>query len=212
MPDFSTLALFAAAALALAVTPGPDMLLVASRSLSQGRKAAFATLAGIQAGIYVHATALALGLSELFVRIPWTFDAVRWAGAAYLLWLAFRIWRTREQTPLATTNALPATPTWLTFRQGLITNVLNPKVALFMLALLPQFVHPASGGLTVQILILATILNLIGFTVNGTIVLLVGTLRQRLGRRFRTGRASQYFLAAVFSALALRLAFSGRAD
>ncbi len=211
MPDFSTLALFAAASFALAITPGPDMLLVASRSISQGRGAAFATLAGIQVGIYVHATALALGLSELFVRIPWAFDAVRWAGAAYLAYLAFRTLRA-QQTTLAVSERLAATPTWQAFRQGLITNVLNPKVALFMLALLPQFVHPASGSVTAQIMALTTVLNVIGFAVNGSVILLVSSARQRFGSRFNTGRAPQYFLAAIFSALALRLAFAGHPD
>src|SRR5512138_2602985 len=93
MPDISTLALFAVACLALTATPGPDMLLIASRSASQGRAAGFATLAGIQAGTYCHALAAALGLSQLFLLVPIAYDIVRYAGAAYLLWLAWKTFR-----------------------------------------------------------------------------------------------------------------------
>jgi threonine/homoserine/homoserine lactone efflux protein len=89
MPDFSTLVLFAAACLALTATPGPDMLLIVSRSVSQGRASGFATLAGIQVGTYCHALAAALGLSQLFLVVPLAYDVVRYVGAAYLLYLAW---------------------------------------------------------------------------------------------------------------------------
>src|SRR6478672_9183008 len=95
MPDFATLALFAAACLALTATPGPDMLLIASRSISQGRAAGFATLAGIQLGTYGHALAAAVGLSQLFLAVPIAYDVVRYVGAAYLLYLA---WQTVRST------------------------------------------------------------------------------------------------------------------
>src|SRR5882757_11121035 len=102
MPDLSTLALFAVACLALTVTPGPDMLLIASRSASQGRASGFATLAGIQVGTYCHALAAALGLSQLFLIVPVAYDIVRYAGAAYLLWLAWKTFRS-DGTMLAPT-------------------------------------------------------------------------------------------------------------
>lgn len=106
MPDLSTLALFSLACLALTATPGPDMLLIASRSVSQGRSAGFASLAGIQAGTYCHAIAAAFGLSQLFLAVPLAYDLVRYAGAAYLLYLAVQAFRSTGR--LATTAA-PAT-------------------------------------------------------------------------------------------------------
>lgn len=105
MPDFSTLILFAAAALILTATPGPDMLLIASRSISQGRSAGFLTYAGIALGTYCHALAAAFGLSQLFLTVPVAYDAVRWAGCCYLLYLAYKTIRS-EGAVFATASAL----------------------------------------------------------------------------------------------------------
>jgi len=209
MLDFSTLALFAIACLALTATPGPDMLLIASRSLSQGRASGFATLAGIQMGTYCHALAAAFGLSQLFLAVPLAYDIVRYAGAAYLLYLAWKSFRATG-TPFATTPGLARHSTFTVFRQGLLTNLLNPKMALFVLALFPQFVHPEAGSVAVQIMLLATVLNLIGIAVNGAVILMVA----RLGRAFaggnRPSRWPQLLLGTVFAGLALRLAFDGK--
>src|SRR6476620_10278614 len=141
MVDLSTLALFAIACLALTATPGPDMLLIASRSISQGRVSGFATLAGIQVGTYCHALAAAFGLSQLFLLVPMAYDAVRYAGAAYLLYLAWKTVRSDGRL-IAPTGGLRTHPVGAMFRQGLWTNLLNPKMALFVLALFPQFVRP----------------------------------------------------------------------
>ena len=205
MPDFSTLALFAAACLALTVTPGPDMLLIASRSVSQGRASGFATLAGIQVGTYCHALAAALGLSQLFLAIPLAYDVVRYVGAAYLLYLAWQTFRsTGAVHPPAAGLRRSA------FRQGLATNLLNPKMALFVLALFPQFVHPSAGSVAVQIMLLATVLNLIGFVVNGIVIMTASRLGRAFSGRRRLHRAPQFLLGTVFAALALRLVFDGR--
>src|SRR6478672_8623678 len=168
MPDFATLALFAAACLALTATPGPDMLLIASRSISQGRASGFATLAGIQLGTYCHALAAAFGLSQLFLAVPVAYDVVRYAGAAYLLYLAWKTFRS-ARTALATDAGTDRHPIGIVFWQGLLTNLLNPKMALFVLALFPQFVQPEAGSVAVQIMVLATVLNLIGLMVNGAV-------------------------------------------
>lgn len=209
MPDFPTLALFALACLALTATPGPDMLLIASRSLSQGRASGFATLAGIQVGTYCHALAAALGLSQLFVIVPVAYDVVRYAGAAYLLYLA---WQTvRSAGPAAgPTNGSRRYPLATVFRQGLLTNLLNPKMALFVLALFPQFVEPSAGSIAVQIMVLATLLNAIGILVNGAVILMASGLRGLFATARRLGRLPQYFLATVFVGLAARLAFDNR--
>lgn len=209
MVDFSTLAVFGVAALALTMTPGPDMLLIASRSAGQGRAAGFATLAGIQAGTYCHALAAAFGLSQLFLIVPHAYDAVRYAGAAYLLYLAWKTLRSGAAT-IAPEAGVARYAIGTMFRQGLLTNLLNPKMALFVLALFPQFVQPEAGSVGLQILVLATVLNAIGLVVNGTVIMGAS----RLGRAFagsgRFRRLPQYFLGAVFAGLAVRLAVDSR--
>lgn len=209
MPDFATLALFAAACLVLCATPGPDMLLIASRSVSQGRASGFATLAGIQVGTYCHALAAALGLSQLFLVVPVAYDIVRYAGAAYLLYLAWQSFRSAGTT-LAPTAAIRRYPIAVVFRQGLLTNLLNPKMALFVLALFPQFVDPGAGSVVAQMMLLATLLNLIGILVNGAVILTASGLGRLFAGRTRWRRAPQFLLGTVFAALALRLAVDSR--
>lgn len=208
MPDLSTLLLFSLACVALAATPGPDMLLIASRSASQGRKAGFATLAGIQLGTYCHALAAAFGLAQLFLLAPLAYDVVRIAGAAYLFYLA---WTTlRSRSVLATPGATASQSMPRIMAQGLLTNLLNPKMALFVLALFPQFVHPAAGPVALQIMVLATVLNAIGLLVNGAIILAASRFGRALGDKLGQSRLPQYVLASVFGGLALRLALAGK--
>jgi len=209
MLDLSTLALFATACLVLTATPGPDMLLIASRSISQGRASGFATLAGIQVGTYCHALAAALGLSQLFLAVPIAYDVVRYAGAAYLLYLAWKTFRSTG-TALSPTKGLPRHSIATVFRQGLLTNVLNPKMALFVLALFPQFVRPADGAVALQIMALATVLNLIGLVVNGIVIVSVSRLGRMFSGHGRLRRLPQLLLGTVFAGLAVRLAFDGR--
>lgn len=209
MVDLPALALFGIAALALTMTPGPDMLLIASRSASQGRAAGFATLAGIQAGTYCHALAAAFGLSQLFLIVPHAYDAVRYAGAAFLLYLAWKTVRSGGAT-IAPEAGGSRYPVGTMFRQGLLTNLLNPKMALFVLALFPQFVQPEAGSVALQILVLATVLNAIGLVVNGAVILGASRLGRIFSGRGRLRRLPQYFLGAVFAGLAARLAFDSR--
>ena len=210
MPDFSTLALFALACLALTATPGPDMLLIASRSASQGRASGFATLAGIQLGTYCHALAAAFGLSQLFLVVPLAYDVVRYAGAAYLLYLAWKTFRSTG-TVLTSTEGLRRHSIATVFRQGLLTNLLNPKMALFVLALFPQFVTPETGSVALQIMLLATVLNLIGLVVNGAVIVAASRIgRVFAGRNSRFRRLPQILLGTVFAGLAVRLAFDGK--
>ena len=203
-----TLLLFCAAALALTLTPGPDMLMCLSRSIAQGRQTAFAALFGIITGCYAWALAAALGLASLLALAPTAYDAVRLAGAAYLAYLAWQTFRSTDA--FGVTGGLPAVPWTRAYRQGLLTNLLNPKVALFFLALFPQFVDPARGGMVAQSLILVTLLNLIGFGVNGAVILAASRFARFLGARPGIARAQRWFLGTVFGGLALRLALDDR--
>lgn len=209
MPDLSTLVLFSAACVVLTATPGPDMLLIASRSISQGRAAGFFTYLGIAAGTYCHALAAALGLSQLFLAVPTAYDFVRWAGCAYLLYLAWKTLRS-ESTQFSPSAGLKRYSMQRILGEGLATNLLNPKMALFVLALFPQFLDPAKGSVTLQILVLATVLNSIGFLVNGAVILLSGHIRNRMTGLGRFSKLPQYLLATVFAGLACRLALGTR--
>jgi threonine/homoserine/homoserine lactone efflux protein len=205
MLDPSTIVLFAVACLALTVTPGPDMMLIASRTVAQGRTAGFTTLAGIQAGTFVHALATGFGLSQLFVHVPAAYEAVRWIGAAYLIWLAWKIVRSARARFVQTDNVEPFAIRRM-FIEGLLTNLLNPKMALFVLALLPQFFAPDAGSVVVQALVLATILNSIGLVVNCIVILLADHFGSRFVRSARMSAVANYLLGAVFAGLAARLA------
>lgn len=208
MPDSSIVMLFAAAALVLTATPGPDMLLIASRSVSQGRSAGFLTYAGIAAGTYCHSIAAGLGLSQLFVTVPVAYEIVRWAGCLYLLYLAYKTIRS-EGAAFSASPILKRLSGRRIFFEGLATNLLNPKMALFVLALFPQFVDPAGAALPLQMIVLATILNGIGLAVNGLVIVLGSQLRNRLSS-MRFPRLPQVLLATVFTGLACRLALGSR--
>lgn len=209
MPDSSTIILFASAALVLTASPGPDMLLIASRSVSQSRMAGLLTYFGIACGTYCHALAAALGLAQLLKTVPAAYELVRWAGCAYLIYLAIK---TLRGDPLAglSTKSVASMSRLRIFSEGLATNLLNPKMALFVLALFPQFTAPESGSIVLQMLGLATILNVIGFAVNGSVILIVGRAKRGIKLPPKFARLPNYFLATVFAGLASRLALGGR--
>lgn len=209
MPELSTIMLFAAACVVLTATPGPDMLLIASRSISQGRAAGFLTFAGIALGTYCHAVAAALGLSRLFLAVPVAYEIVRWAGCLYLLYLAWKTLRS-EGAHFSYSTSLQRFSMSRILGAGLVTNLLNPKMALFVLALFPQFVHPEAGPLTIQMLVLASVLNGIGLVVNGSVVLLSGHIRSRATGLVRFRKLPQYLLATVFAGLACRIALGSK--
>lgn len=157
----------------------------------------------------MHALAAAFGLSQLFLVVPMAYDVVRYAGAAYLLYLAWKTFRS-DGTAFAATATARHHPIGAMFRQGLLTNLLNPKMALFVLALFPQFVRPEAGSVGLQIMVLATVLNLFGLVVNGIVILTASRLGRLFAGRGRWRRVPQMLLAAVFAGLAIRLAFDNR--
>ncbi len=205
----ATLLTFALAALALAITPGPDMLMVLTRSLAQGRAAGLVAMLGISLGCYVHALVAGLSLSGALLLGPLVFEIIRWAGAAYLLWLGIQCFRGHGgvQIPAQT---LPKTHLRSVFAQGFLCNVLNPKVALFFLALFPQFMLPDPGMALPQALLLASILNIAGALVLTPIALMAGRFGEWLGRKPGFLAWQNRFLGLVFTGLALRLVLDAR--
>ena len=144
MIPLDSLALYAVACVLLALTPGPNLMYLISRTLCQGRAAGIVSLAGTTSGLLFYAVATALGLTAVFVAVPVLFDVVRWAGAAYLLWLAWDAIRPQGGGGLFARRDLPPIAPRVLYRTGVLTSILNPKVALFYLALFPQFVDPGA--------------------------------------------------------------------
>lgn len=195
-------ATFAVATLLLNLTPGPDMMYVIARSLGQGRRAGILSALGIGAGCLVHAAAATLGLAALLKSWPFAYEIVRYAGAGYLVYLGVRMLMRRRAS--ATPETLPEARAAAIFRQGVITNVLNPKVALFFLAFLPQFVSPARGAIGWQMAVLGLYFDLSGTAVNLAVALLAGAAGNflRSGRRLALAERSG---GAVLIALGLRV-------
>ena len=208
MLPLDTWLLFCVACIALVATPGPSIVYLVSRTLAQGRRAGFVSLAGTSAGFVIHALAAAFGLSALLAAVPLAYDVVRWLGAAYLAWLAVSTWRARNDDTTETTSAdLPAAQL---FRQGLLTALLNPKVALFQLAFFPQFVTPANGSVLTQSLLLAATQLVIVVAGDSSYVLAAAGVRRWFSRRLGWGRWARRALAGVFGALAARLVWQDR--
>lgn len=207
MVPLGTWLLFCVACAALAVTPGPNLLYLVSRTLVQGRAAGFASLAGTGTGLALHVVAAALGLSALLATVPAAYEAVRWAGALYLAWLAWQTWRAPAETRA---TVQPGAPMRRLYRDGVVTGILNPKVALFQLALFPQFVDPAHGSVLAQSLVLGATEVVIVAAWDASCVLAAAGVRRWLDARPAFSRGSKRVLAGVFAALAVRLALEGR--
>lgn len=207
MLDPSLYLAFAAAAVALILTPGPDTAYVAGRTLASGRAAGIAAGLGVNTGALIHSLAAAIGLSELFRVSALAFAAVKYAGIAYLLYLAWRLWRDKSADAFVTPQAAgPARA----FFEGMTTNLLNPKVVLFFLAFLPQFVAVERGHVGLQIFLLGATTALL----NAPYMVLVAWFAGRVGALLAAAgfaRAMRRVTAVVFVALAARLVFVSRA-
>ena len=206
MPDAHSLLLFLAAGLALNFTPGPDMLYVAARGASEGRAAGIVSALGIGAGTLVHITLVALGLAALLAAVPVAYTLVRIAGAIYLIYLGVRA--LRSKSTLSVERLQPASLGAI-FRQGVITNVLNPKVALFFLAFLPQFVDPARGSVSLQVVVLGALFVGIGLCSDSTYALLASRFGTwlRTSRSFRHGQ--RYVAGGIYVGLGVTAALAG---
>ncbi|GIK97610.1 MAG: RhtB family transporter [Alphaproteobacteria bacterium] len=209
LPDWSLLAPFLVAALALNLTPGVDMTYVLARSVSQGRPAGLLSALGIATGSLVHTLAAAIGLSALLLHSQAAFLAVKYAGAAYLLYLAWRALRDGHGAATAAAGR-PAATLGRVYAEGVLINVMNPKVALFILAFLPQFVDPAKGQVAAQIVLLGTLFNIGGTAVNCAVAWAGSAAGRRLKASAGFDRALRWLSATVFAGLAIHLAVSER--
>lgn len=204
------LLVFAGASLLLVLTPGPNMLYLISRSICQGRSAGVVSLAGVVLGFFVHMLAASLGLSALFMAVPLAFDLLKWAGAAYLLWMAWQALRPGGSSPFAQTVELPPESPRKLFAMGLLTSILNPKVAIFYLSIFPQFVSTEHGSVFWQSVTLGMVQIATSFSVN----LLITLFAARIALWFKDNphwlRVQKWVMGAVLGGLALRLAMEQR--
>lgn len=209
MPDVGHLIAFALIALGMVLTPGPNMVYLVSRTLMQGRAAGLVSLLGVAAGFLVYLLCTALGLTALLVAVPFAYDALRLAGAAYLLFLAWQAVRPGGASPFAPRRLTPDGPGRL-FAMGLLTNLLNPKIAVMYLSLLPHFIAPERGGVLAQSLALGLVQIAVSLAVNMGIVLAAGSVAAFLTGRPLWLRAQRWLMGTVLAALALRMATDTR--
>lgn len=201
-------ALFLAATLALNLTPGPDMLYIASRSSAQGTIAGLVSSLGIGTGCLVHIVAAAFGLSALLMMSAVAFGVVKWVGVIYLIWLGIQLirsgWRVEQQTSLQKAGLRQI------FLQGVLVNVFNPKVALFFIAFLPQFAHPASPSFIWEVLFLGLLFTFCGTLINACVAVLGGHFGNRVGQNPAWRRWQQSVAGAVIMAMGVGLGLSER--
>jgi threonine/homoserine/homoserine lactone efflux protein len=194
-----------AVALAMVLTPGPNMIYLVSRTITQGRRAGVVSLGGVAVGFLIYLTATNLGLSALFVAVPELYLTVKLAGACYLGWLAFKALRPGGLSVFEPAKLAPDSRRRL-FVMGLTTNLLNPKIAVMYLSLIPQFEHPAAGHLALQGFTLGAVQIVVALTVNLLIVLAAATISGFLGGRPVWLRVQRYLMGTVLGALAVKLA------
>ncbi len=200
--------LFALAVMLLALTPGPVWVYLLSRTLTQGRRAGYFSLLGVAAGVVVHVLLAALGITVVLLAIPFAFDAIKLAGAAYLLWLAINTLRGGGIS--FTPQPLDPVPDRVLFRQAMVAALLNPKVAVFYLSLFPQFVEPAAGPVFAQSLLLGIVHLVVSTLIDGLLVTVAGALAVWFASRPLWLKMQRWLLGTAFGALAVWLAATPR--
>ncbi|MEJ2653964.1 MAG: LysE family translocator [Acidihalobacter sp.] len=208
MPEMTSLLAFAAVALGVVLTPGPNMVYLVSRSICQGRKAGLFSLSGVALGFLFYMLCAAFGITALLLTVPLAYDALRFAGAAYLLYLAWQAIKLGGRSPFQV-RVLPADSNRKLFLMGFLTNVLNPKIAVLYLSLLPQFIDPHAGSVLMQSLVLGFEQIVISLTVNTAIVIMAGSVAAFLAARPVWLTVQRWLMGGVLTALAARLAFEG---
>lgn len=206
-PGAAGIGLFVSAALVLLIVPGPAVLYIFARSVEQGRRAGFVSILGIHVATLVHVAAAALGLSALLASSALAFSIVKYAGAAYLIWLGLRKIFGRAEP----VGAIPVTPHghWRLFRDGFVVNLLNPKTALFFLAFLPQFVEVERGHVAMQVAFLGILFAVLGSVTDGCYALSAGTMGNWLKGSRGYLKVERYVSGVLFIGLGVTAAFAG---
>jgi threonine/homoserine/homoserine lactone efflux protein len=210
MPHLPTLLGFALICLGMVLTPGPNMIYLISRSITQGPAAGIVSLGGVALGFVFYMLCAALGITALLFAVPYAYDALRLAGAAYMLWLAWQALRPGGSSPFQVRKLREDSPRKL-FALGLLTNLLNPKIAMLYLALLPQFIDPAAGSVLAQSITLGAIQIVIGVSVNAFVAFAAGSIALFLGARPTWLLVQRWLMGTVLTALAVKLAMEKRA-
>jgi threonine/homoserine/homoserine lactone efflux protein len=209
MVPTTTLLAFSGVALGMAVTPGPNMMYLASRSISQGRAAGLVSLGGVAVGFVVYLVLTAFGITALAMAVPVAYDVLRVAGAAYLAYLAWQALRPGARSPFEVRDLPPDSRRRL-FVMGLLTNLLNPKAAALYLSLLPQFIEPGRGSVLAQSLQLGAVQIAVSMLVNTTVICTAGALAAFLATRPTWARVQRRLMGAVLGGLAVRMALDTR--
>ncbi|MCC8955594.1 LysE family translocator [Bradyrhizobium sp. Pear77] len=209
MPHTSALLGFALVCLGMVLTPGPNMMYLISRSIAQGPAAGIVSLGGVALGFVFYMLCAAFGITALLFAIPYAYDALRFAGAGYLLWLAWQAVRPGGRSPFQV-KALKVDGPRKLFAMGFLTNLLNPKIAMLYLALLPQFIDPAGGSVLSQSLALGSIQIVISVSVNAMIALAAGSIAVFLGTRPTWLVVQRWLMGTVLAGLAMKMALEAR--
>ncbi|HSV48575.1 MAG TPA: LysE family translocator [Ramlibacter sp.] len=196
--------IFVGAAFLMAVTPGPNMVYLISRSICQGRAAGVMSWFGVVLGFTVHMLCASIGLTALFMAVPLGYEILKFAGALYLIWLAWQAIRPGARSPFEP-KALPPEPPRKLFMMGLLTSILNPKVAIFYLSVLPQFISPESGSVLAQSLLLGVTQVCIGSSVNLMVTLSAAAIAAWFARNRLWLAAQRYIMGLVLGILAAKL-------
>ena len=209
MPHTSALLAFALISLGLVLTPGPNMIYLISRSITQGRVAGLVSLGGVALGFVFYMLCAAFGVTALLLAVPYAYDALRFAGATYLLWMAWQAIRPGGRSPFHVEKLAFDSPKKL-FAMGFVTNLLNPKIAMLYLALLPQFIDPNGASVLDQSLVLGAIHIGISVSVQAIITLAAGSIALFLSTRPSWMLVQRYLMGTVLAGLAVRMAFEAR--
>lgn len=209
IPHVASLFAFTALAVGMALTPGPNMVYLVSRSLCQGRAAGLTSLGGVALAFVLYMLCAAFGITALLFAVPYAYDALRLTGVVYLLWLAWQALKPGGRSPFEV-RALPSDSPRKLFAMGFVTSLLNPKIAIFYLSLLPQFIDPQHGSVLAQSLALGGIQIAISVTVNATAVITAGSIAAFLAGRPAWLVLQRWMMGTVLAGLAIRIAAEGR--
>jgi len=203
------LLIFAAACLLMVLTPGPNMIYLISRSICQGRKAGLVSLLGVVAGFFVHLFAAAAGLTAVFLAVPMAYEVLKWAGALYLLWLAWQAVKPGARSPFEA-QQLPPDSARKLVTMGFLTSALNPKIAVFYLSVFPQFITPEHGSVFTQSVMLGFTQISVSFMVNALIAMFAASIARWFINNPTWLAVQRYFMGFVLAALAVRLMLEQR--